>query len=207
MAQNCKAIFYTILMEHHLHQCIFVRLVPDFQMFFSICLFILSFLGLQAISFHLHASFHCFAPKIQSLLAVLWFYSLQFFPFGLFIHFLQASLWALYPWGFWFTFSFVNFSCWHIVLLTNRKRHNMDFYLFIFSFWTITPVTYVDFPPQTISIIAIYSYYDFDSLFPKIPYEQTSNFLRRNFWKKLISQRRLICENLLHYRFYVYMCT
>jgi len=186
----------------------FVRLVPDFQMFFSICLFILSFLGLQAISFHLHASFHCFAPKIQSLLAVLWFYSLQFSIWA-FYSFSSTSIWALYLWSFWFTFSFVNFSCWQIVLLTNGRRHNTDFYLFIFSFWIITPVTYVDFPSQPLSIIVIYSYYDFDSLFPKILYEQTSNFLRSNFWKKLVSQRRLMWESITCQILcvYVYTCT
>lgn len=48
---------------------LYARLVPDFQIFFSICLLILSFQGLVAISFYLHASFPFFAPRIQSLLS------------------------------------------------------------------------------------------------------------------------------------------
>lgn len=192
---------------------LYARLVPDFQIFFSICLFILSFLGPQAISFYLHASFHCFAPRIQSLLSGS---PMNFFPSTFHLGFLLIFFRLLFEFcilraslSFFFFFffclfvsSFLNFffsfSCWQVVLLISVRRHNTDFFFFLII-WTMTPVTYVAFPKWTLPFF-YYSLFIwlfrvwFGSSFSKILCEGRSS----NFWKKLV-RKKLFCYILRNF--------
>lgn len=103
---------------------LYARLVPDFQIFFSICLFILSFLGLEAISFYLHASFHCFAPRIQSSLSGC---PMNFFPSAFHLGFLLIFFRLLFEFHILRPPPFSIFGCWQVVLLTNVRRHHTNF--------------------------------------------------------------------------------